>query len=231
MASNAILPAIIYLHGGGWVLSDADSYDRLLRELAAGTGAAVVFVNYTRSPEAHYPVAIEECYAATRWIADHGRELRLDPSRLALVGDSSGGNLAAAVTLLAVERSGPHIAYQVLVYPVTDANFDTASYREFADSPILTRDDEWFWDHYAPDPAMRTEPTASPLRASPDQLAHVPPALVITAELDVLRDEAEAYAHRLTTAGVAVTLTRYPASIHGFLSLNVLAQTPATPQP
>ena len=221
------LPAIIYLHGGGWVLYDADSYDRLLRELAVGTGAAIVFVNYSRAPEARYPVAIEQCHAATNWIAAHAAELQLDASRLALVGDSAGGNLVAAVTLLAVERGGPHITHQVLVYPVTDSNFDTASYREFADSPILTHAAmQWFWNHYAPDPATRTEPTASPLRASPDQLAHVPPALIITAELDVLRDEAEAYAHRLTAAGVAVTLTRYPATIHGFLSLNALAKTP-----
>lgn len=225
---RGLLPVVVYLHGGGWVLNDKDAYDRLIREIANGAEAAVVFVNFTRSPEVRYPIAIEEAYAATQWVATHGSQLHLDGSRLAIVGDSAGGNLAAAVTLLAKERGGPNITYQVLLYPVTDANFDTPSYREFADGPFLTREAmKWFWNHYAPEFATRTEPTASPLRASPIQLRDLPPALMITAELDVLRDEGEAYARRLSEAGVPVTAVRYLGTIHGFASLNAITDTPA----
>lgn len=222
------LPAIMYFHGGGWVLGDQDTHDRLLREIANGAGAAVVFVNYTPSPEAQYPVPIEEAYAATRWVAENGREINVDGSRLAVVGDSVGGNMATVVALLAKERGGPSIRLQVLFYPVTEAGFDTPSYDQFAEGHFLTREAmKWFWDQYAPDPAVRSEPTASPLYASVDQLQGLPSTLLITDECDVLRDEGEAYARKLVEAGVNVTATRYLGITHDFVMLNALADTPA----
>lgn len=225
---NGVLPAVVHFHGGGWVLGDQDTHDRLVRELAWGAQAAVVFVNYTPSPEAHYPVAIEQAHAATDWVAAHGAEAQLDGARLAVTGDSVGGNMAAAVTLLAKQRGGPPVAGQVLFYPVTDANFDTGSYQEFAEGWFLTREAmKWFWDHYAPDLAVRAQPTASPLRATVEQLRALPPALIITAECDVLRDEGEAYARKLMVAGVRVTATRYLGTLHDFVMLNALADTPA----
>ena len=223
------LPAVMYFHGGGWILGDKDTHDRLVRELAAGLGAAVVFVNYTPSPEAAYPIAIEQAYAATVWASEHGSSAGLDPSRMVLIGDSVGGNMVAAVTLLAKERSGPPIALQVLAYPVTDAAMDSESYATYADGPWLTANAmRWFWDAYAPDLAVRDEPTASPLRASLEQLAGLPPALLITDENDVLRDEGEAYAQRLADAGVDVTAVRYLGTIHDFLLLNAIASTTPT---
>lgn len=222
------LPIVMYFHGGGWVLGDQDTHDRLVRELAHGADAAVVFVNFTPSPEAHYPVAVEEAYAATQWIAANGASLRLDGARLAVAGDSVGGNMAAAVTLLAKERGGPKIAGQVLFYPVTDANFDTGSYQEFAEGYFLSREAmKWLWNHYAPDVSTRAQITASPLRATVEQLRGLPPALVITAECDVLRDEGEAYARKLIAAGVRVTATRYLGTIHDFVMLNAIINTPA----
>jgi acetyl esterase len=224
-----VLPAVIYIHGGGWILGDRNTHDRLVREIAVGTGAAVVFVDYDRSPEARYPVAIEQAYAATCYVVDHGADLRIDPSRLAVAGDSVGGNMAAALTLMARQRRGPKIAFQVLFYPVTDADFDTASYTRFADGPWLTkRAMRWFWDAYLPDVAARKQPTATPLNASLDELAGLPEALVVVDENDVLRDEGEAYARRLSDAGVRVTSTRYNGTIHDFAMLNALADTPAT---
>jgi acetyl esterase/lipase len=188
-----------------------------------------VFVDYDRSPEVHYPVAIEQVYAATRYAVDHGADLRIDPSRLAVVGDSVGGNMAAALTLMARRHRDPKITFQVLFYPVTDADFDTASYTHFADGPWLTRRAmQWFWDAYLPDPAARKQPTATPLNASLDELAGLPEALVIVDENDVLRDEGEAYARRLSDAGVRVTSVRYNGTIHDFVMLNPLADTPAT---
>ena len=167
-----LLPVVMYFHGGGWVLGDRDTHDRLVREIAVGAEAAVVFVEYDRSPEARYPTAIEQAYAATRFVVDNGSGLRVDPLRLAVAGDSVGGNMAAAVTLMAKQRHGPKIAYQVLFYPVTDAGFDTPSYTQFADGPWLTKGVmQWFWDAYLPDPALRKQPTATPLNASFDQLA------------------------------------------------------------
>jgi acetyl esterase len=223
------LPVVVYVHGGGWILGDRNTHDRLVREIAVGTGAVVVFVDYDRSPEARYPVAIEQAYAAACYVVDHGAGLRIDPSRLAVVGDSVGGNMAAALTLMARERRGPKIAFQVLFYPVTDADFDTASYTSFAEGPWLTkRAMQWFWDAYLPDLAARKQPTATPLNASLDELAGLPEALVVVDENDVLRDEGEAYARRLSDAGVRVTSTRYNGTIHDFVMLNALADTPAT---
>jgi len=226
--SAGILPAVMYFHGGGWVLGDRDTHDRLVREIAVGAQAAVAFVDYDRSPEARYPKAIEQAYAATRYVADNPAGLRVDPMRLAVAGDSVGGNMTAAVTLMAKQRHGPTIAFQVLFYPVTDARFDTPSYNRFADGPWLTkRAMQWFWDAYLPDPAARKEPTATPLNAPPDQLADLPEALVIVDENDVLRDEGEAYARKLSDAGVRVTSVRYNGTIHDFAMLNALADTPA----
>jgi len=226
--SVGVLPVVLYFHGGGWVLGDAATHDRLVREVAHGAGAAVVFVNYTPAPEARYPAAIEEAYGATKWVAENGAAIGVDSTRLAVAGDSVGGNMAAAVTLLAKERGGPAIRFQALFYPVTDANFETGSYRDFAEGHFLTREAmKWFWNHYAPDVKERERPTASPLLASLDQLRGLPPALVITAEFDVLRDEGEAYAHKLAEAGVAVTAARYLGTIHDFMMLNAVTQTPA----
>jgi acetyl esterase len=222
------LPAVLYFHGGGWTLGNPETHDRLVREVAVGAGAVVLFVDYARSPEARYPTAVEQAYAATRWAGEHGRDLGIDPARLAVAGESSGGNLATVVAMLAKRRGGPPLAAQLMFYPATDAGFDTPSYKEFADGPFLARDlMRWFWDQYAPDVSDRLEPTASPLRAALDDLAGLPPALVITAEHDVLRDEGEAYADRLARAGVAVTATRYLGTIHEFVLLNALADTPA----
>jgi acetyl esterase len=222
------LPVVMYFHGGGWVLGDRDTHDRLIREIANGARAAVVFVNYTRSPEAQYPVPIEEAYGATAWVARHGSEIHADPSRLAVVGDSVGGNMAAVVALLAKERGGPPIRIQVLFYPVTEAGFDTPSYDQFADGYFLTREGmKWFWDQYAPDPAVRSEPTASPLYASVEQLRGLPEAFIMVGECDVLRDEVEAYARKLIEAGVKVTATRYLGIIHDFVMLNAITDTPA----
>jgi acetyl esterase len=223
-----VLPVVMYFHGGGWVLGNRNTHDRLVREIAVGAEAAVVFVDYARSPEARYPVAIEQAYAATRYVVDQGASLRIDPLRLAVAGDSVGGNMAAAVTLMAKQRRGPKIALQVLFYPVTDAEFDTPSYTRFADGPWLTkRAMEWFWAAYLPDAALRKQTTATPLNSSLDQLAGLPEALIIVDENDVLRDEGEAYARKLSDAGVRVTSVRYNGTIHDFVMLNALADTPA----
>lgn len=223
------LPAAIYLHGGGWILGNKQTHDRLVRELAFGANVALIFVNYTPSPEARFPVAVEQAYAVTRYIAENGGRFNIDGSRLAVLGDSVGGNLATVVALLAKERGGPSIARQLLFYPVTNADFDSESYRTFADGPWLTkRAMEWFFDAYAPDPLDRRRPAVSPLLASDDQLRGLPPALIITDENDVLRDEGEAYARRLMQVGVAVKAVRCLGTIHDFMMLNALASTPAT---
>jgi acetyl esterase len=224
--ATGTLPVIVYMHGAGWVFGNNATHDRLIRELADGAGAALVFPNYGLSPEVHYPHALEEGYAVLRWIADHGAEKNLDGSRMAIAGDSVGGNMSAALTLIAKERSGPELAAQALFYPVTDASFDTDSYQQFAEGYFLRRDAmQWFWDQYAPDQDQRDEITASPLRATTDQLAGLPPALVITAEADVLRDEGEAYGRKLREAGVDVTATRYEGVIHDFMMLNALRES------
>jgi acetyl esterase len=222
------LPVILYLHGAGWVFGNAHTHDRLVRELAVGSYAAVVFPEYDLSPEARYPVAIEQNYAVARWVVGDGAGRNLDPARLAVAGDSVGGNMAAALTLMAKERGDVPISFQVLFYPVTDAAFDTGSYHRFGSGYFLRRDAmQWFWDQYTTDPAHRAEITASPLRATTEQLAGLPPALVITAEADVLRDEGEAYANKLRGAGVPVTATRYQGIIHDFVMLDALRGTAA----
>jgi acetyl esterase len=223
------LPVVMYFHGGGWVLGGKHTHDRLLRDLVNGTHAAFVFVNYTPSPEAQFPVPIEQGYAATRYIAEHGKDFDLDTSRLAVAGDSVGGNMVAVVTQLAKERKGPVIRYQVLFYPVTDSSLSQESYEEFANGPWLTRAAmEWFWDAYAPNREDRRKTTAAPLSATPKQLEGLPPALVIVDENDVLRDEGEAYARKLMEAGVDVTAVRFLATHHDFVMLNALADTPAS---
>jgi acetyl esterase/lipase len=222
------LPVILYTHGAGWVFGSTVTHDRLIRELAAGTGVAVVFTKYSLSPEARYPTAIEEIYAVVEWIAEHGSEKRLDGSRIAVAGDSVGGNMSAAITLMAKERGGPAIVAQLLFYPVTDASFDTESYHQFAEGYALRRDGmQWFWDQYTTDEDQRNEITASPLRATTEQLAGLPKALVITAEADVLRDEGEAYSRKLREAGVDVAATRYEGIIHDFVMVNDLRRTNA----
>ena len=222
------LPAVIYLHGGGWVLGSFATHQRLVRELARQSSAVLVFVNYTPAPEARYPVAIEEAYAATEWVAEHGAAWGLDGTRLAIAGDSVGGNMVAAVTLLAKDRGGPDLRFQALFYPVTHAALDTHSYHEWADGPWLTRETmRWFWDAYAPDVARRTEPTASPLLTPLERLHGLPPALVLTGEVDVLRDEGEAYGRKLRMASVEVTAVRYEGVFHDFMMLNALAETNA----
>jgi acetyl esterase len=221
-------PAFMFFHGGGWVLGDFPTHARLVRDLVNYSGATAVFVNYTPSPEAQYGTAINQAYAATKWVAAHGKEIRVDGSRLAVAGNSVGGNMAAAVSLMAKQQGQPKLRYQVLLWPVTDANFDNASYNQFENGYFLTKGMmKWFWDNYTTDAAKRNEITASPLRATVDQLKGLPPALVQTAELDVLRDEGEAYARKLDAAGVTVTATRYNGMIHDYGLLNPLAKVPA----
>ncbi|MFE6132208.1 alpha/beta hydrolase [Streptomyces sp. NPDC056437] len=229
VGSQGPLPAVLYVHGGGWVLGNAGTHDRLVRELAVGANAAVVFVEYDRSPEATYPVAIEQAYAAARWITARGAEEGLDTARLAVAGDSVGGNMAAALTLMAKQRGDVTFVHQSLYYPVTDAAQNTESYREFADGPFLTaKAMAWFWDCYTTDPAQRAQITASPLRASLEELEGLPPALVIVDENDVLRDEGEAYARKLTQAGVPTTSVRINGTLHDFMMVNPLRPTQAT---
>jgi len=223
------LPVIVYIHGAGWVFGSMQTHDRLMRELAVGAGAAVVFPVYRLCPEVSYPTALEECYMAAQWVARRGQEHGLDAERLAVAGDSVGGNMATVITLLSRERGGPDIRLQLLFYPVTDAAFDTASYHQFAEGYHLRRDAMvWFWEQYTRHPGERNEITASPLRASVAQLQGLPAALIITAEADVLRDEGEAYANKLREAGVRVTAVRFQGTIHDFVMLNALAQTAAT---
>lgn len=227
--SAGALPAIVYTHGAGWVFGNEHTHDRLIREIAVGAHAAVVFTKYSLSPEARYPTALEEIYTSLEWVARNGAEVGLDRSRIVVAGDSVGGNLTAAVAINARARRGPALVGQLLFYPVTDASFDTGSYRQFAEGYFLRRDAmQWFWDQYLPDASKRSEITASPLRATPDQLRDLPPTLVITAEADVLRDEGEAYANKLRDAGVRVAAARLQGTIHDFVMLNALAQSAAT---
>jgi acetyl esterase/lipase len=227
--ADGALPAILYMHGGGWVLGNAGTHDRLVRELAVGARAAIVFVEYDRSPEARYPVAIEQGYATAQWIVREGAANGLDPTRIAIAGDSVGGNMTAALALMAGDRGDVRFVHQSMYYPVTDAAMDTGSYAQFAEGYFLTaKSMAWFWDAYVPDVERRSEPYASPLRATGEQLAGLPPAFVIVDEADVLRDEGEAYAARLRAAGVAVTTVRYDGITHDFMMLNPLSDTHAT---
>ncbi|AZD17128.1 alpha/beta hydrolase [Pseudomonas chlororaphis] len=222
------LPVFMFFHGGGWVLGDFPTHERLVRDLVVGSGAAAVFVNYTPSPEARYPVAINQAYAATRWVAEHGQEINVDGKRLAVAGNSVGGNMAAVVSLMAKDKGTPAIRFQLLLWPVTDANFETASYNQYAEGHFLSKNMmKWFWDNYTTDARQRNEIYASPLRATSAQLKGLPPALIQTAGADVLRDEGEAYARKLDEAGVTVTSVRYNGMIHDYGLLNVVSQVPA----
>lgn len=213
-------PVVLWFHGGGWVVGSLETLDVTCRRLAQASGCALVSVDYRLAPEHRYPAAVEDAWAATRYLADHGRELGLDPDRLVVGGDSAGGNLAAVVALKARDAGLP-LCLQVLVYPVVDCDLETASYRRNATGFGLTRAAmEWYWSHYCPDPERRREPDASPLRAP--SLAGVPPALVVTCDLDPLLDEGEAYARRLEAEGVPVTLSRYEGMVHGFVRLFAL---------
>ncbi|MFK0232840.1 alpha/beta hydrolase [Streptomyces vinaceus] len=222
------LPVVVYIHGAGWVFGNAHTHDRLVRELAVGAGAAIVFPEYDLSPEVRYPVAIEQNFTVAQWVVAQGASQGLDTTRIAVAGDSVGGNMTAALTLMAKERGGVPLLQQVLFYPVTDAAFDTGSYRQFATGYYLRRDGmQWFWDQYTTDEAQRAQITASPLRATTEQLTGLPPALVITGEADVLRDEGEAYANKLRAAGVPVTAVRFQGAVHDFAMLDALRETHA----
>jgi acetyl esterase/lipase len=221
-------PVFIFIHGGGWVLGDYPTHRRLVRDLVVESGAVAVFPDYTPSPEARYPTAINQIYATIKWVAEHGNEIGVNGKNLAVVGNSVGGNMTASVVLMAKEKNGPAIKLQVLLWPVTDANFETGSYTELGEGRFLTRNMMiWFWDNYLPDIKARKEIFASPLQAKPEQLKGLPPALIQTAENDVLRDEGEAYARKLNEAGVPVTLTRHEGLIHDYGLLNPLANITA----
>jgi acetyl esterase len=223
------LPVVVYSHGGGWVLGDKNTHERLVRELTARAKVVTVFVDYERSPEARYPVAIEQIYATLAYVAKNPGEFGADASRIALAGDSVGGNMTAVVALMAKERQGPNLAAQLLFYPVTDASMASQSYKDFSEGPWLTRKAmEWFWDQYLPEASKRADVHVSPINATAEQLCGLPQALVIVNENDVLRDEGEAYARKLAAAGVTVTAVRYNGTIHDFMLLNPIADTPAT---
>ena len=227
-AGKTPLPAVMYFHGGGWVLGSFETHERVAREIAVGTGAAAVFVEYTLSPEARYPVANQEAYAATEWISQHGKDLGLDPERIAVTGESAGGNMSTVVAMMAKEKRGPRIAAQALFYPSTGGDPEWPSRKQFANDYFLTGEEgEWFWQHYSGGLPIHREVYACPLRASLEQLKGLPPALIITAECDVLRDEGEAYAARLMEAGIPTVATRYIGTIHGFTAANALAASPA----
>ena len=221
------LPVFMFFHGGGWVLGDYPTHERLVRDLVVESGAMAVFPEYTRSPEAQYPTAIHQAYAATQWVSEHGGDIGADGQKLAVVGNSVGGNMAAVVSLMAKDKGGPRITFQALLWPVTDAHFDTASYRDLSEGYFLTRNMMiWFWDNYTQDAAQRRETYTSPLQAPTDSLQGLPPALVQTAHSDVLRDEGEAYARKLNEAGVDVIAVRYNGLIHDWGLLNPLATVP-----
>ena len=223
------LPVVMYFHGGGWVLGNKNTHDRLVREIANISHAAVVFVNITPSPEAKFPIALEEAYSAIKYIAENGNIMNLDQTRIAVAGDSVGGNMATVVAMMAKKRMGPNIMFQLLFYPVTDSSFYTSSYKQFSTDYYLTREAmKWFWANYLPDKQKRKDPKASPLRATLEDLKGLPEAMIINGEFDVLRDEGEAYAHKLNDAGVKVTAVRYLGTIHDFVMLNPLSEVPST---
>ena len=218
---------LLFIHGGVWIVGNFQNHQRLLRDLVVGSGQVGIFVEYTPLPEAKFPTQLEESYAALKWVAAHADEFGADGTRIAVAGNSVGGNMTAALTLMAKDRKGPKIAYQVLLIPATDASVDTDSYHEFGNGRFLARAFmKYGWDLYVPDQKTRNNPYVSPLRASTDELKGLPPALVITAENDPLRDEGEAYAHKLMDAGVAVAAARYDGMIHDFVLLNAIRDTP-----
>ncbi|VTP63908.1 Lipase 2 [Leclercia adecarboxylata] len=225
--ATGTLPVFMFFHGGGWVLGDFPTHERLIRDLVRSSGAAAVYVDYTPSPEAHFPVAINQAYEATKWVAEHGQEIGVDGSRLGLVGNSVGGNMVASVALQAKQFNGPKIRYNVMLWPVTDANFDSTSYNQYENGYFLTKNMmKWFWDNYTTNASDRNNILASPLRATTEQLKGFPQTLIQTAELDVLRDEGEAFGRKLDAAGVPVTVTRYNGMIHDYGLLNPLSQEP-----
>ena len=221
------LPVFIFTHGGGWILGDYPTHKRLVRDLVVASGCAAVFVNYTRSPEARYPQAINEIYAATKWVAEHGDEINVDGKRMAAVGNSVGGDMTAVLCQMAKDKGGPEIKLQILMWPVTDADFTRTSWLTYGEQRFLTASVmKWMWDLYTPDPSVRKEKYAAPYQASVDELRGLPPALIQVAENDILRDEGEAYGRKLDEAGVTVTSVRYNGTIHDFGLLNGLAETP-----
>jgi len=223
---TGVLPVFMFFHGGGWVLGDFPTHKRFVRDLVVQSGLACVFVEYSRSPEAKYPTALHECYAATKWVAAHGSEIQVDGAQMALAGNSVGGNLTAAVALMAKEN-GPDIKFQLLFWPVTNADFETGSYNQYATDRFLTKNMmKWFWDNYTTKKEQRDEIYASPLKAPLSKLKGLPPALVQVAENDVLRDEGEAYARKMDEAGVPVTLVRVQGVIHDYGLLNPIAKVP-----
>ena len=226
---KGVLPVFMFFHGGGWVLGDFPTHQRMVRDLVVESGAVAVFVNYTPSPEAHYPVAINQAYAATKWVAKNGKQIGVDGKRLAVTGNSVGGNMAAVVALMAKDKKGPSIKLQVLFWPFTNAYFETESYNLFGKDRFLTKNlMMWMWDNYTTDANQRKEIYASPLQATVEQLRGLPTALIQTAENDILRDEGEAYARKLDEAGVKVTATRFNGMIHDWGLLNVISTIPGT---
>jgi acetyl esterase len=226
--ADTVLPVFIFIHGGGWVLGDFPTHQRMVRDLVVESGYVAVFVDYTPSPDAQYPQAISEIYAATKWVAEHGAEINVDGTSLAVVGNSVGGNMTAVTCLQAKEKGGPHIKLQVLMWPVTNADFTTESYQLYGQDRFLTAPlMEWMWSTYTTDLTKRKEIHASPLNATLEQLAGLPPALIQVAENDILRDEGEAYGRKLSEAGVPATTIRYNGMIHDFGLLNGLAEVPA----
>ncbi len=223
------LPVFIFIHGGGWVLGDFNTHKRLVRDLVVLSGMACVFVNYARTPEAQYPKALNQSYAATKWVAEHGEIINVDGKKLAVVGNSVGGNMAAVISLMAKEKRGPKIKFQLLLWPIVDFNFETASYKQFGEQRFLTTAMmKWMCDLYLPDLSKRSEIYISPLKATLEQLKGLPPTLIQVAENDILRDEGEAFGRKLNEAGVKVTTIRYNGMIHDFGLLNGLATLPET---
>ncbi|WP_134088875.1 alpha/beta hydrolase [Olivibacter sp. XZL3] len=222
------LPVFMFFHGGGWVLGDYPTHKRLVRDLVVNSGAAAVFPDYTPSPEARFPTAINQAYAATKWVAEHGQEIGVNGSKLAVVGNSVGANMAAVIALMAKDKNGPELTQQILLWPVTDADFSRESYSKYAQERFLTTPlMKWMWDHYLPDANERKNKYASPFQASLDELKGLPPALIQVAENDILHDEGVAYARKLDEAGVHTTITEYKGFIHDYGMLNPLAHIPA----
>jgi len=222
-AENEKLPVFMFIHGGGWVLGDYPTHKRLVRDLVVNSGAAAVFVDYTPSPEAHYPIAINQIYAATKWVAENGAEIGVDGSNLAIAGNSVGGNMTAVTCLMAKDKGGPEIKFQLLLWPVTDADFTRASWQKYAGGRFLTANMmKWMWNHYLPDAEKRKEYYATPFSAPLEELKGLPPALVQLAENDILFDEGLAYARKLDEAEVPTTIQTFNGFIHDYGLLNPL---------